>query len=297
MNIKVCPLPMVWNEIYKNLLQAWEVLVVKDPSIPKPPVPLILNGWVFTNDVDKKWRWEETKSWAAQYGISWIIPDLKPEDWYSVDKLDDSRGDPYGYFRASWNTTSKPKPSKKEIRDLFETIEHSWEEIVSEYFSEITRPLDFTGSKYRRLLIVADRNVNPPWGSWQSLSKIESERRTFTDFRKRINAAIQPHEVDHIDFVTKEKNMEHSVFINEVEVKLHKNDEGFWAYGCVFRFPSNDSKLIIEEKCNKNFSTRSDAVDHAIEYVDALDTLAMKLKLQEELKNKHPDIGDLSDFL
>ncbi len=42
---------------------------------------------------------------------------------------------------------------------------------------------------------------------------------------------------------------------------------------------------------------RSFAMDHAIEYVDALDTLAMKLKLQEELKNNYPDIGDLFDFL
>ncbi len=137
----------------------------------------------------------------------------------------------------------------------------------------------------------------PPWGAWYSLSKKESERRIFTEFRKNINSAIHPHEVDHIDFVTKEKNMVHSIFINEVEVKLHKNDEGFWEYGCVFRFPSHDSKLIIEEKCNYIFLAHIDALDHAIEYVDALDTLAMKLDLQEELKKNFNNFGDLLDFL
>ena len=36
------------------------------------------------------------------------------------------------------------------------------------------------------------------------LSSVESERRTFTQFRASVNKAISPHEVDHIDFITEE---------------------------------------------------------------------------------------------
>lgn len=291
--IIVCPQPRVWADIHQNLLKNWKLLVSIDPTIPKPPVPLVLSGWDFTNDVDKKLRWEATKSWAERYGVSGSIPELKPDDWYSVEKLDDSNPNPY----RNWNYKEKARPSEKEIRDLFEKIEHNWEEIVGEVFSEITWPLQFTGAKYRRLLVVADKNVVPPWGTWYSLSKIESERRIFTDFRRRINVAIHHHEVDHIDFVTKEKNMEHSIFINEVEVKLWKNEERFWKYGCVFRFPSQESNLIIEEICNHNFSARSVAGDHAIDYLGSLDSLAMNLQVQEELKNNYSDFGDLLDFL
>lgn len=39
----------------------------------------------------------------------------------------------------------------------------------------------------------------PPWGSWLSLARGGS-RRAFTRFRAAVNAAIKPHEVDHIDF-------------------------------------------------------------------------------------------------
>lgn len=37
------------------------------------------------------------------------------------------------------------------------------------------------------------------------LSSDESKRRTFTQFRHAINEALTPHEVDHIEFVTKQK--------------------------------------------------------------------------------------------
>lgn len=289
----VCPQPIVWAEIYQNLLNVWKMLVAHGPTIPEPPIPLILSGWIFSNDFDKKIRWEEMNHWAKIYGVSGSIPELKPDAWYTVVKLDDSNPNPY----RNWNYKEKAKPSQKEIRDLFERIELTWETIVGEDYAEITWPLRFTGKKFRRLLIVADKNVVPPWGTWNSLSKIESERRTFTDFRKRINSAIQTHEVDHIDFIVKEKNMEHSVFINKVEVKLWKNDADLWDYGCIFRFPSQERELVIEEKYNGNFETRTNALDHVIDYLDALDTLAMKLELQEELKNNYPDFGGLFDFL
>jgi len=269
-------------------------MVTNDSTIPKPPVPLILSGWIFSNDVDKKLRWEEMKSWAEQYGVSGLMPELKPDDWYSVVKLDDSNPNPY----RNWNYKERTKPSEKEVLNLFEKIERTWEVIVGKKFAEITWPVRFTGKKFRRLLIVVDKNAVPPWGSWQSLSKIESERRSFTDFRKRINAAIHPHEVDHIDFITKEKNMEHSVFIKDVEILLSKNDQNLWEYCCKFCSSGKQDETIFEERILLHFGTRLDAYEHAIEYIDKLETIAMNMELQEELyKNRNLDLKDFLDFI
>ena len=75
-----CPVPMVWNEIYRGLLTARERS--GDPSIPKPPVPLILNGWVFSSDSEKFLRWQQTVAWAERHGFSEQIPRLPDDQLY-----------------------------------------------------------------------------------------------------------------------------------------------------------------------------------------------------------------------
>lgn len=72
-----CPLPDRWNEIYKNLCAAYEIMMGK--KLPAyvadiwnaggPPTPLILNGWVFSDDADKRERWRETLRWAEKYDL------------------------------------------------------------------------------------------------------------------------------------------------------------------------------------------------------------------------------------
>jgi len=51
-------------------------------------------------------------------------------------------------------------------------------------------------------LVFGEGAATPPWGAWSSLPVNEETRRKFTRFRAAINAAIAPHEVDHVDFTT-----------------------------------------------------------------------------------------------
>ena len=80
----VCPNPNIWNKIYQNLLKAWDDAGAK---YDKPPTPLILAGWWASSDFDKQARWKETIQWADVHGLSNIIPDISPDDCYSVDVL------------------------------------------------------------------------------------------------------------------------------------------------------------------------------------------------------------------
>lgn len=78
--MNICPNPVRWNEIYKALLAA-----CKHRHIASlPPVPLILNGWVFSNDADKANRWKTTESWAQENGL-WELVAVSTEDWYTVE--------------------------------------------------------------------------------------------------------------------------------------------------------------------------------------------------------------------
>jgi hypothetical protein len=73
----ICPVPNRWNEIYKNLCMAYEQklgqkLLKTGTEIFRedgPPIPLILNGWVYSDDSDKKKRWDETIAWAEKHGL------------------------------------------------------------------------------------------------------------------------------------------------------------------------------------------------------------------------------------
>jgi hypothetical protein len=77
---RICPHPMQWNAIYERLLK-----VANDRSdLPKPPVPLILNGWIFSSDNEKEARWSETVRWAESAGCTDVIQKLAAEDFYSA---------------------------------------------------------------------------------------------------------------------------------------------------------------------------------------------------------------------
>jgi hypothetical protein len=62
--MNICPIPRRWHEIHQQLLT-----VSAERNVASPPRPLILNGWVFSNDIEKANRWTETVNWAKQHDL------------------------------------------------------------------------------------------------------------------------------------------------------------------------------------------------------------------------------------
>lgn len=75
----ICPKPIKWNAIYEKLLAYWGT---RNNEIPKPPIPLILAGWAYSTDLEKKIRWNETLDWINQYYFNSEIIKLADEDKY-----------------------------------------------------------------------------------------------------------------------------------------------------------------------------------------------------------------------
>lgn len=76
-----CPKPQTWHRVHQELDRARKTT---DGSIPPPPVPLILNGWVFSSARDKHDRWAATVAWAEAAGLTNIvrsIPTTEFEHW------------------------------------------------------------------------------------------------------------------------------------------------------------------------------------------------------------------------
>jgi hypothetical protein len=199
--MRICPNPMPWHETFERLISYAQSHPCTPPS---PPKPLILGGWAYSNDIEKRQRWEETVAWTAENGCPELVSGIPDHDFYFVEEPTSYTVGPYGgpMYRA-WDLETKTRPSSEQIALCMDTLRSRWSEIVGEELASITRPLAFTGEKARRLLLIADDAVSPPWGGWSHLSAGESARRTFTRFRAGINKAIAPHEVDHIDFVIK----------------------------------------------------------------------------------------------
>lgn len=196
--IMVCPLANIWHEIYQRLHKKW---VEDGANGEKPPVPLILGGWWYSNDLQKKERWAETIAWADRNGYSSIIPEIRSEDFYWVN-LSDFEVEPVGgptYQRCSCET--QQRFSKNELGAILKTLQQKWnEELSDRILANATFPTEFTGKRGRRLLVKVIHPVTPPWGWWDALAR-GPKRRSFTVFRRQINQIIAPHEVDHIDFV------------------------------------------------------------------------------------------------
>jgi len=70
----VCPLPSVWNDIYSHPCE-----VANSRGIERPPIPLILIGWIMSSNLEKMVRWTDTLKWAAKHGLSNEIPELLRE--------------------------------------------------------------------------------------------------------------------------------------------------------------------------------------------------------------------------
>ena len=78
---KICPRADVWHDAHKKLAAFAQI---NPCNPPQPPTPLILAGWAFSSDLDKKLRWDETVRWANNNSCSEIIRMIKSDDYYSV---------------------------------------------------------------------------------------------------------------------------------------------------------------------------------------------------------------------
>jgi hypothetical protein len=201
----ICPLPYVWNDIHKVLCNA----CLRKPGIPEPPMLLVLGGWNYSSDFIKQLRWQETLVWAEKYGFEHLIPKLKPDQIYEVDErvmthhiIPIFPGDEH----PDWNYEARIRPSDEEACQALAKLRSEWEDLAGPEMTNNTRPDRFTGNKLRRLVVrVSPQTGQPPWGTWDDLSNDPIRRRNFTEFRKRVNACIDPFEVDHIDFELKEE--------------------------------------------------------------------------------------------
>ena len=198
--IFICPKPEIWNEIYKKLLRVYKFRRGNNQNISEPPKPLLLSGWWYSNDLDKQTRWNETVEWAEANGLSHLTPKLSPENSYSVSQISTHAIGPMGGpVYLPWNYEPRNKPGKDEIADGLNLLIRFWEDVIGKQYSRISKPLGFSGKKQRRLKVGFLPNTKSPWGDWNILRN-DSSRLAFTEFRKRVNEAIHPLEIDHIDF-------------------------------------------------------------------------------------------------
>jgi hypothetical protein len=79
---RVCPQPMVWNQLWELLPNRRRVGVGWEPSLP-----LILAAWWEASDNDKRNRFHYHLRWAFDHGALASVVDLmsnmKPEDWHT----------------------------------------------------------------------------------------------------------------------------------------------------------------------------------------------------------------------
>jgi hypothetical protein len=196
----ICPLPEHWLKILDQL-RNW--ISNTGAQVTAPPAPLILAGWVYSNDVEKRERWLETVEWAERHGCVHLLECLTPEKMYRVDEPSNYVVGPMGGpMHLAWNHEPRPSFTDMDAEKAISVLKEQWHQIAGVRLSKVTSPIEITGLKKRRLLVQADYNHAPPWGSWTRLDKSE-KRREFTRLRQAVNYAIHPLMVDHIDFLPK----------------------------------------------------------------------------------------------
>lgn len=140
--------------------------------------------------------------WARRNGCYRLVVGIPNEEYeWSESPSAYPIGPTGGPSYRPWDYETKNRPSDDELTGAMQVLFFRWKEIVGAPLARVTRPLSFAGKKARRLLVLAQASAKPPWGDWSWLSPVESQRREFTQFRAAINQAVEPHEVDHVDFI------------------------------------------------------------------------------------------------
>lgn len=195
--------PKGWHRFYL-FLKAKKHTGEKDP-----PVPLILAA-SGESSANKHRVLAEQLQWAVENGCLdeaiRYLRDIPPEGWDSspLERWNQEHypkpDGTYGPTYLKWSFDPKPKTSAERAAEVIETLRAHWDEIAGPELARITFPLRLSGAKGRRLVVLVRSDAIPPWGSWIALDD-GPNRRYFTRFRRAVNAAAQPVEVDHIDFV------------------------------------------------------------------------------------------------
>lgn len=71
----ICPNPSEWAKLHAAVLTA----VTDGEAFPKP---LILAGWAFSSDEEKRQRWEDTVAWLREHGLEHLIESEVGGGWY-----------------------------------------------------------------------------------------------------------------------------------------------------------------------------------------------------------------------
>ena len=71
----ICPLPPEWAKLHSAAIAA----VSDGNTFPKP---LILAGWNFSSDAEKRQRWDETVTWLKERGLEHLIESEVGGGWY-----------------------------------------------------------------------------------------------------------------------------------------------------------------------------------------------------------------------
>ena len=110
--IPVCPNPLPWNSVYQRLSEVAQSRL----DLPTPPIPLILNGWVFSNDAEKLQRWKDTVQWARNALCEEIVLAVTEDDFYFTEEVTTYEVGPLGCpMYQSWDFESKSKPDHESI--------------------------------------------------------------------------------------------------------------------------------------------------------------------------------------
>jgi hypothetical protein len=194
--IFVCPNAAVWWKTFERVRDVW---IAAGRVGDQPPMPLILAGWIYSSDRDKQERWQALVKWADEHSVSHLIPELSAEDQYCTNFVTTSY--PEQNYRPD-RYDEKERPSDGALAQAMSVLKHDWLKIAGEELADVCNPTKITGQKKRRLLVTVTKEHKPSWGSWNSTFGPERER--FSEFRRRVNDAIAPVHVDHVDFCARD---------------------------------------------------------------------------------------------
>ena len=190
--IFVSPQPNTWYAIYQRLKSHWENEI---RYVMPPPVALVLSGWTMSSDFEKQDRWNATLRWSEQNNCSQLIHVLSEAEKYYVTEL--SNYTPF-YHEMKQHPKAN-KPTKEEVQHALEILTNKWKELLGDEFTSKTKPVSFSGNKFRSLLVSYQSGYLPPWGSWTN-HLANGKPSKFTELRSKVNNIIKPLAVDHIIF-------------------------------------------------------------------------------------------------
>ncbi len=75
MSSPICPNPPEWAKLHSAAIAA----AADGETFPKP---LILAGWTFSTNADKRQRWEETVAWLEAHDLTGLIESEVGGGWY-----------------------------------------------------------------------------------------------------------------------------------------------------------------------------------------------------------------------